>query len=104
MAIGTEHTVTEDSHRFHIGGNEKARIDTTGSLKMATSGAVNDAHASALIDLVSTNKGLGLPAMTTTQRNAISSPRVGLAIYNTTTSTVNIYTANNWYTINMVAG
>ena len=104
MAIGTEHTVTEDSHRFHIGGEEKLRIDTNGSLQMATSAAVTTANASALIDLVSTNKGLGLPAMTTTQRNAISSPRVGLAIYNTTTSTVNIYTANNWYTINMVAG
>ena len=104
MAIGTEHNVVEDSHQFSIGGKEKVRIDKNGSLHMATSATITTANASALIDLVSTNKGFGFPAMTKTQRDAISSPRIGLAIYNTTTSTVNIYTALGWYTINMVGG
>ncbi len=42
--------------------------------------------ASAILDLTSTTKGLLLPRMTTTQRDAISSPATGLIIYNTTNS------------------
>jgi hypothetical protein len=41
---------------------------------------------SAELDVTSTSKGFLLPRMTTTQRNAISSPAAGLVIYNTTTS------------------
>ena len=48
--------------------------------------------ATALIDMVSTTKGLGVPAMTGTERDAISSPRAGLIIYNTTTAKLNIFT------------
>ena len=40
--------------------------------------------ASALLDIVTTTKGLGLPSMTTTQRNAISAPRDGLVVYDST--------------------
>jgi hypothetical protein len=39
--------------------------------------------ASALLDVSSTTKGVLIPRMTTTQRNAISSPAIGLQIYNT---------------------
>ncbi len=48
--------------------------------------------ATALIDMVSTTKGLGVPAMTGTERDAISSPRAGLIIYNTTTAKLNVFT------------
>jgi hypothetical protein len=40
--------------------------------------------ASSILDIVSTSKGLLMPRLTTTQRNAITSPATGLMIYNTT--------------------
>lgn len=42
------------------------------------------ADSKAIMDLVSTAKGLLIPRMTTTQRNAISSPTTGLIVYDTT--------------------
>lgn len=48
-------------------------------------------NASAMLEIVSTTKGFRLPNMTTTQRDAISSPATGLLIYNTSTSAVNLY-------------
>lgn len=52
--------------------------------------------ASALLDLVSTTKGFGLMSMTTTQMNAISSPRAGLQIFNSTTSQFMGYNSSAW--------
>lgn len=48
--------------------------------------------ASAMLDVQSTTKGFLPPRMTTTQRDAISSPAAGLIIYNTTTNKLNVYT------------
>jgi len=48
-------------------------------------------NANALLDLTSTAKGLLLPRLTTAQRDAISSPMEGLAIYNTTSSAIEVY-------------
>ena len=47
--------------------------------------------ASAMLDVKSTTKGILIPRMTTTERNAISSPATGLMIYNTSTSAFNFY-------------
>jgi hypothetical protein len=44
---------------------------------------------SAMLDVKSTTKGLLIPSMTTTQRNAIVSPAEGLIIYNTSTNAIN---------------
>lgn len=41
-------------------------------------------------------KGTIPPRMTTTQRDAISSPIQGLIIFNTTTSKLNFYTGSAW--------
>lgn len=49
-------------------------------------------NASAALNVSSTSKGFLPPRMTTTQRNAISSPAEGLVIYNTTTHKLNVYT------------
>lgn len=48
-------------------------------------------NATAELDVSSTTKGFLPPRMTTTQRNAISSPAVGLVIFNTTTNCLNFY-------------
>lgn len=70
-------------------------------LKISASGSTNDNVAiavqsgksifggttgdnSAIVEMISTSKGLLIPQMTTTQKNAIVSPKNGLLIYDTT--------------------
>jgi hypothetical protein len=49
-------------------------------------------HSSAKLQINSTVAGFLTPRMTTTERNAISSPAAGLMIYNTTTAKLNVFT------------
>ncbi|QNK76941.1 hypothetical protein H7F37_12570 [Winogradskyella sp. PAMC22761] len=51
--------------------------------------------ASSILELQSTEGGLLLPRMTTTERDLIASPAEGLTIYNTTTQGLEIYT-DSW--------
>lgn len=55
--------------------------------------------ASAVLDVASTTKGVLIPRVTTTQRDAISSPATGLMIYNTSTSTFQFYNGSSWGSI-----
>ena len=70
--------------KSNLGGSQWV---TTGSDIYYNTGDVaigaTSAHASAKLDLISTTQGLGLPNMTQAQRDAISSPREGLAVYDT---------------------
>jgi len=52
--------------------------------------------ASAKLQVDSTTKGFLPPRMTTTQRDAISSPAAGLIIYNSTTNKLNFYNGTAW--------
>ena len=56
----------------------------------------NAPNASAIFDIVSTTKGLGLPSMTTAQQNAIGTPRAGLAVYNSTLNLPTFYNGTAW--------
>jgi hypothetical protein len=60
------------------------------------SGATGAIDASAITEIRSTTKGVLLPRMTTTQRNAIASPATGLEIYNTTTNRKEVYNGSYW--------
>ncbi len=68
----------------------------TNAFYMLTSGTVGFGTSTpsekALLDLTSTTKGFLPPRMTSTQRDAITSPVAGLMIYNTTTNKLNVYT------------
>jgi len=58
------------------------KLDSTGAVWLGTlSGS-----ASAKLDITSTTQGFLPPRMTTTQRDAISTPAAGLIIYNSTTN------------------
>lgn len=57
------------------------------------------AASSALVDIQSTTKGFLQPRMTTTQRDAISTPATGLSVYNTTTNTQDFYNGSAWTTV-----
>ena len=73
---------TEGTARLWIAANGNVGIGTTSP------------SASALLDLSSTTRGFLPPRMTSTERDAISSPAAGLVIYNTTTSKLQVYTTS----------
>ena len=68
--------------------NVRFVINNDGGVGIGT----NSPNSSALIDMSSSTRGFLPPRMTTTQRDAISSPAAGLVIYNTTTSKLQVYT------------
>lgn len=53
----------------------------------------------AVIDINSTTKGILVPRLTTTQRNAIISPATSLLIFNTTLGVFQYYTGSAWITV-----
>lgn len=77
----------------------KAGDTMTGSL-----GVGGAADASAMLDIQSTSKGFLPPRMTTTQRNAITSPATGLVIYNTSNDQIEFYNGSGWSTSNTFVG
>ena len=73
-------------------------FDVTGqgnmnSLTINTAGVLT---ASSILTVSSTTQGFLQPRMTTTQRDAISSPATGLQVYNTTTNTNDYYNSAAW--------
>lgn len=83
--------------RVVTGSNERLRVDNSGNVGI---GAV--ANASALLDVQSTIKGVRMPNMTTTQKNAITSPAAGLMVFDTTLSKLCVYSGAAWQTISSV--
>lgn len=59
----------------------------------------SQAHPSAVLDIVSTSRGVLLPRMTTTQRDAIASPGEGLEIYNLTLHKKQFFNGTTWETV-----
>jgi len=56
-------------------------------------GAIATPNASSIVEISSTTKGFLPPRMTTTQKNAISSPAAGLQVYDSTTNRAAVYTS-----------
>ena len=52
--------------------------------------------ASSILELRSTTKGFLPPRLTTTERDLITTPAIGLVIYNTNTSLLNFYNGSSW--------
>ena len=77
---------------------ERMRLTAAGSLGIGTSSP----NASAILDAQSTTKGVRFPNMTTTQKNAISSPAAGLVVFDTTLSKLAVYSGSAWQTITSV--
>ena len=48
------------------------------------------------LGLDSTSRGFLLPSLTTTQRNAITTPATGLQVYNNTTNKISYYDGSSW--------
>ena len=78
-------------------GTSLMRILNSGNVGIGTTSP----NAAAILHLNSTTKGFLPPQMTTTQRDAISSPPEGLLIWNTTTKALNVYDGTSWRAISM---
>jgi hypothetical protein len=85
------------SFAFSLSGTEQMRLNSTG-LGIGTSSP----NASAILDAQSTTKGVRMPNMTTTQKNAISSPAAGLMVFDTTLAKLCVYSGSAWQTITSV--
>jgi hypothetical protein len=75
------------------------RMYNTGQFEMGDSIQSTSVDASAQLKLSSTTKGFLPPRMTTTQKNAITSPTEGLVVYDTTLHKLCVRTASAWETI-----
>jgi len=73
-------------------------LDASGNLGIGTSSP----SASAILDAQSTTKGVRMPNMTTTQKNAIASPAAGLMVFDTTLAKLCVYSGSAWQTITSV--
>jgi len=86
-------TTTNSKYVWYINGtgNEIMRLTSNG-LGIGTS--IPD--ASALLDLSSTTQGFLIPSMTSSQRDAIASPKAGLLIDNVTTGSLQRFNGSSW--------
>ena len=72
-------------------------LSSSGNLGIGTT-----ANASAILDAQSTTKGVRMPNMTTTQKNAIATPAAGLMVFDTTLAKLCVYSGAAWQTITSV--
>jgi hypothetical protein len=73
-------------------------VNTNGNTILSSTGALTDV-ASSILTINSTTKGFLPPRLTTTQKNAISSPATGLVVYDTTLNKLSVYTGAAWETV-----
>ncbi|HEY9661415.1 MAG TPA: hypothetical protein V6C65_23410, partial [Allocoleopsis sp.] len=71
--------------------------NSTGKIDINPAGAAP--IASAALSVTSSTLGFAPPRMTTTQKNAISTPAEGLIVYDTTLHKLCLYTGSAWETI-----
>ena len=75
-----------------ITGNPKSTAQTTGQIGIN----VTTPAVSAALDVTSTTTGFLKPRMTTTQKNAITSPAEGLTVYDLTLHQMSYYNGTAW--------
>jgi hypothetical protein len=86
------------TNRYNLFMEGTADNYLAGSLGIGTASP----NASAILDVQSTTKGVRMPNMTTTQKNAISSPAAGLMVFDTTLSKLCVYSGAAWQTITSI--
>ncbi len=76
-----------------------APLALTAQVKVAVDADLaTPADPSAILDVVSNEKGFLPPRLTTTERNGITAPAEGLTVFNTTENCINVYNGTAWET------
>lgn len=87
-----------DADKFFINNTTDTirvlNIDNAGGFSIGNGTTIAD--ASSIMDIGSTTRGILPPRMTTTQKNAISSPAEGLMVYDTTLHKLYVYDGTTW--------
>lgn len=80
------------------GGDRKVKIWAEGGTTINSSVSIGSStpEASAILNIHSTNSGFLPPRMTLMQRNQINAPAAGLIVYNTTSSSLEIWDGVVW--------
>jgi hypothetical protein len=79
-------------------------LDVNGTSRMQSTlkvGAATTQNASSVLDIESTTQGFLPPRMTTTQKNAITSPATGLVVFDTTLGKLCVF-STTWQTITSI--
>ena len=74
-------------------GTKLVTVTDEGKVGIGTSSP----DASAILEVKSTGKGVLFPRMTELERSEITSPVVGLIIFNVSTNCINYYTGTEWF-------
>jgi hypothetical protein len=91
--VGSGSTSTTWTAQFHNASNNNAlMVRNDGIVSIGTASP----NGSGVLEISSTTRGVLFPRMTTTERNAISSPADGLVIYNTTDNKLQVRAAGAW--------
>lgn len=75
---------------------QRLSVSGGGYFSLAVGIGVTSPAASSVLDLTSTTKGFLPPRMTTTQKNAISTPATGLEVYDSTLNSLEFYDGTLW--------
>jgi hypothetical protein len=87
---------------FSIGTTTDAgyKLDVNGTVRIQNKLSVGTpTQASAVMEITSTTLGFLPPRMTTTQKNAITSPATGLMVYDTTLNLISVYNGTMWISL-----
>lgn len=87
---------TVGSYSLWLMTNGAKRLEVTGAGAVGIGGSP---VASAKLEVDSTTQGFLPPVMTTTQKNAISSPAEGLVVYDSSLHKLCVYTGGGWETV-----
>jgi len=104
----TNYIQSQGAHYWQLAGSVSAGASLTYSSAMVLDSSGNlgigttSPSASAILDAQSTTKGVRMPNMTTTQKNAIASPAAGLMVFDTTLAKLCVYSGAAWQTITSV--
>jgi len=82
--------------------NGASQVQIKGATSISS--GLNQPNASAQLDIQSTTQGFLPPRMTTTQKNAISTPAAGLQLWDTDTSSLQVTNGTDWFGVGFGSG